>query len=186
MKKRNYWPLFFIGIFSFVFSMIIWTIMSAMSVPVIEDKSFMKKYQDVDENYNNMMDSNSAFLDKYNFEFYLNDKKFELSTTDMMFAQRVIEKQSKHKDSLFVGQNSLKVVVTDKQTNEKKDIEISLIVTKSIANDGDIVLNNENFTNDEKIYTNKFDIKEANNWNISGSFKVNEDIGYIFIKTNAN
>ena len=54
--------------------MIIWTIMSAVSVPVIEDRSFMKKYQDVDENYNNMMDSNSAFLDKYSFELYLNDK----------------------------------------------------------------------------------------------------------------
>ena len=75
MKKRNYWPLFFIGIFSFVFSMIIWTIMSAVSVPVIEDRSFMKKYQDVDENYNNMMDSNSLFLSKYDFEFYVNDKK---------------------------------------------------------------------------------------------------------------
>ena len=45
-----------------------------MSVPVIEDRSFMKKYQDVDENYNNMMDANSVFLDKYSFEFYLNDK----------------------------------------------------------------------------------------------------------------
>ena len=186
MKKRNYWPLFFIGIFSFVFSMIIWTIMSAMSVPVIEDRSFMKKYQDVDENYNNMMDANTAFLDKYSFEFYLNDKKFDLSTADMMYAQRVIEKHSKHKDSLNVGENIIKVIVTDKHTNEKKDIEINLMITKSIANDGDIVLNNENFINNENIFTNKFDIKEANNWNISGSFKVNEDIGYIFIKTNAN
>jgi hypothetical protein len=185
MKKRNYWPLFFIGIFSFVFSMIIWTIMSAVSVPVIEDRSFMKKYQDVDENYNNMMDSNSAFLDKYSFELYLNEKKFDLSTTDMMYAQRVIEKHSKHKDSLKVGENSLKIVIIDKQTNEKKDVDVSLIVTKSIADDSDIVLNSEKFLNDNKIYSTKFEIKESNNWNISGSFKVGENIGYIFIKTNA-
>ena len=185
MKKRNYWPLFFIGIFSFVFSMIIWTIMSAVSVPVIEDRSFMKKYQDVDENYNNMMDSNSAFLDKYSFELYLNEKKFDLSTTDMMYAQRVIEKHSKHKDSLKVGENSLKIVIIDKQTNEKKDVDVSLIVTKSIADDSDIVLNSEKFLNDNKIYSAKFEIKESNNWNISGSFKVGENIGYIFIKTNA-
>jgi len=185
MKKRNYWPLFFIGIFSFVFSMIIWTIMSAVSVPVIEDRSFMKKYQDVDENYNNMMDSNSAFLDKYSFELYLNEKKFDLSTTDMMYAQRVIEKHSKHKDSLKVGENSLKIVIIDKQTNEKKDVDVSLIVTKSIADDSDIVLNSEKFFNDNKIYSTKFEIKESNNWNISGSFKVGENIGYIFIKTNA-
>lgn len=183
--KRNYWPLFFIGIFSFVFSMIIWTIMSAVSVPVIEDRSFMKKYQDVDENYNNMMDSNSAFLDKYSFELYLNEKKFDLSTTDMMYAQRVIEKHSKHKDSLKVGENSLKIVIIDKQTNEKKDVDVSLIVTKSIADDSDIVLNSEKFLNDNKIYSTKFEIKESNNWIISGSFKVGENIGYIFIKTNA-
>ena len=50
--KRNYWPIFFIGIFTFVFSMIVWTVKSAVSLPVIEDHSFMKKYQDVDENYN--------------------------------------------------------------------------------------------------------------------------------------
>jgi len=159
--------------------------MSAVSVPVIEDRSFMKKYQDVDENYNNMMDSNSAFLDKYSFELYLNEKKFDLSTTDMMYAQRVIEKHSKHKDSLKVGENSLKIVIIDKQTNEKKDVDVSLIVTKSIADDSDIVLNSEKFFNDNKIYSTKFEIKESNNWNISGSFKVGENIGYIFIKTNA-
>ncbi len=159
--------------------------MSAVSVPVIEDRSFMKKYQDVDENYNNMMDSNSAFLDKYSFELYLNEKKFDLSTTDMMYAQRVIEKHSKHKDSLKVGENSLKIVIIDKQTNEKKDVDVSLIVTKSIADDSDIVLNSEKFLNDNKIYSTKFEIKESNNWIISGSFKVGENIGYIFIKTNA-
>ena len=31
----------------------------------------------------------------------------------------------------------------------------------------------------------EFEIKESNNWIISGSFKVGENIGYIFIKTNA-
>ena len=183
--KKNYWPLFFIGIFGFVFSMIVWTIVKTTSIPIIEDKSFMKKYQDVDENYNNMMDSNSAFLDKYSFELYLNEKKFDLSTTDMMYAQRVIEKHSKHKDSLKVGENSLKIVIIDKQTNEKKDVDVSLIVTKSIADDSDIVLNSEKFINDNKIYSTKFEIKESNNWIISGSFKVGENIGYIFIKTNA-
>ena len=57
--KRNYWPLLFISIFAFTLGMIIWTIKSAINVPVIEDHSFMKKYQDVDENYNKMMDSNT-------------------------------------------------------------------------------------------------------------------------------
>ena len=183
--KRNYWPLFFIGIFSFVFSMIIWTIVSASKVPVIEDHSFMKKYQDVDENYNNMMDSNSLFLSKYDFEFYVNDKKFDLTTEDIMYSQRVLEKFSKHKNLLKVGQNSLKAIVYDKTTNEKKDVIIELVVTKSNSNSSDLIINNNNLRNDDKIYNTIFEIKEANNWNITGSFKIDENIGYIFIKTNA-
>ena len=183
--KRNYWPLFFIGIFSFVFSMIIWTIMSASKVPVIEDHSFMKKYQDVDDNYNNMMESNIAFLSKYKIENYLNDKKFDLTTEDIKLSQRAIEKYSLHRNLLKVGQNNLKVVVFDKNTNEKKDINIELVVSKTISDDSDIVLKDENFTNSEKSYNATFELKEANNWIITGSFKVDETIGYIFIKTNA-
>ena len=53
--KRNYWPIFFIGIFTFVFSMIVWTVKSAVSLPVIENHSFMKKYQDVDKDYNDIL-----------------------------------------------------------------------------------------------------------------------------------
>lgn len=90
--KRNYWPLFFIGIFSFVFGMIIWTIKSATSVPVYEDNSFLKSYQEVDENYNDYMESNLKFLSKYEFEFVLNGKKVELSTQDIKYSQRVLEK----------------------------------------------------------------------------------------------
>ena len=88
--KRNYWPLFFIGIFGFTIAMIIWTIKSAVSVPVVEDRSFMKKYQDVDDHYNEIMDSNKLFLSKYDFELILNDKKFSLTTDDIKYSQRVM------------------------------------------------------------------------------------------------
>ncbi|WP_419673186.1 hypothetical protein [Aliarcobacter butzleri] len=118
--KRNYWPLFFIGIFSFVFSMIIWTITKAVSVPTVEDRSFMKKYQDVDEHFNVMMESNQKFLSKYNFEMYLNDKEFDLTTEDIKYSQRVIEKYSENKNLLKIGQNNIKIVITDKVTKEKK------------------------------------------------------------------
>lgn len=159
--------------------------MSATKVPVIEDHSFMKKYQDVDENYNNMMESNLAFLSKYNFEFYLNDKKFDLTTDDIKLSQRAVEKYSLHKDLLKVGQNNLKIVVLDKNTNEKKDVNIELVVSKTISNDSDIILKDENFTVNEKSYNTVFELKEANNWIITGSFNVDGTIGYIYIKTNA-
>ena len=183
--KRNYWPLFFIGIFSFVFSMIIWTIMSATSVPIIEDKSFMKKYQDVDEHYNEMMDSNKLFLSKYDFELILNDKKFPLTTEDIRYSQRVMEKISQHKNSLKIGQNSIKITVLDKITQNKKDVNIELVVSKAIANDADLILKNENFENKDKVYNSTFELKEENNWIITGSFIVDGITGYIYIKTNA-
>lgn len=183
--KRNYWPLFFIGIFTFVFSMIVWTVKSAVSLPVIEDHSFMKKYQDVDENYNNMMTSNNLFLSKYNFELNLNDRKFDLTTADIKYSQRVVEKYSEHRDTLKVGKNNLKIIVTDKITNEKKDVNIQLVVSKTITADSDIALMNENFQNSDKTYIGEFELKEANNWIITGSFNVDETIGYIYIKTNA-
>uniref|UniRef100_UPI0040483CBF hypothetical protein n=1 Tax=Aliarcobacter sp. TaxID=2321116 RepID=UPI0040483CBF len=183
--KRNYWPLLFIGIFSFVFSMIIWTVKSAISVPVIEDRSFMKKYQDVDEHYNDIMNSNVEFLSKYNFELIINDKTFGLTTDDIKLAQRVIEKYSKHKDILKVGQNDIKIIVTDKITNEKKDINIEMIVSKSISADSDMILNNDNFISNDKIFGSTFELKEESNWIITGSFKVDSSTGYIYIKTNA-
>ena len=183
--KRNYWPLFFIGIFAFVFSMIIWTIMSATKAPVIEDKSFMKKYQDVDDNYNTMMDSNKLFLSKYDLELNLNGKTFPLTTEDIKYSQRVIEKISQHKDILKVGKNNLKIIVTDKITNEKKDVNIQLVVSKTITADSDMALINENFQNSDKIYIGEFELKEANNWIITGSFTVDGIVGYIYIKTNA-
>lgn len=183
--KRNYWPLFFIGIFTFVFSMIVWTVKSAVSLPVIEDHSFMKKYQDVDENYNNMMTSNNLFLSKYNFELNLNDRKFDLTTADIKYSQRVVEKYSEHRDTLKVGKNNLKIIVTDKITNEKKDVNIQLVVSKTITADSDIALMNENFQNSDKTYIGEFELKEANNWIITGSFTVDGIVGYIYIKTNA-
>lgn len=183
--KRNYWPLFFIGIFGFVFSMIVWTVKSAVSVPVIEDRSFMKKYQDVDEHYNDMMTSNAVFSSKYNFELSVNEKTFGLTTDDVKLAQRVIEKYSEHKDILKIGQNSLKIIVTDKITNEKKDIIIELVISKTISADSDMILKNENFTANDKIYNSTFELKEENNWIITGSFIVDGITGYIYIKTNA-
>lgn len=183
--KRNYWPLFFIGIFSFVFGMIIWTIKSASSVPVNPDKSFLKTYQEVDEDYNNMITSNKIFLDKYELEFYINNKKVELSTDDIMYSQRVLEKISKHKDLLVVGDNEFKASVINKNNNQKELVDFALIVTKSSSNNDDIVFNTNSFENNNEVYTSKFNITEENNWNITGSFKINDDIGYIFIKTNA-
>ncbi|WP_419673185.1 hypothetical protein [Aliarcobacter butzleri] len=60
-----------------------------------------------------------------------------------------------------------------------------MIVSKTMTNDSDISISNDNFTNTNNTFSSNFDIKEANNWIITGSFNVDETIGYIYIKTNA-
>ena len=185
MKKRNYWPLYFIAIFAFTVYMIIWTIYKATQVPVVEDRSFMQKYQYVDENYNNIMTSNINFLEKYSLEFALNGKIFPLTTEDIKYGQRVIEKYSNHKDVLKVGENSLKILVLNKTTKEIVPINIDLLITKTMSDDSNVNLKDENFTKDKNIYTTNFSLNEETNWIITGSFKVENETGFIFIKTNA-
>ena len=185
MKKRNYWPLYFIAIFAFTVYMIIWTIYKATQVPVVEDRSFMQKYQYVDENYNNIMTSNINFLEKYSLELDLNGKIFPLTTEDIKYGQRVIEKYSNHKDVLKVGENSLKISVLNKITKEIVPINIDLLITKTMSDDSNLNLKDENFTKNKNIYTTNFSLNEETNWIITGSFKVEDETGFIFIKTNA-
>lgn len=185
MKKRNYWPLYFIAIFAFTVYMIIWTIYKAMQAPVVEDRSFMQKYQYVDENYNNIMTSNINFLEKYSLELELNGKIFPLTTEDIRYGQRVIEKYSNHKDVLKVGENSLKILVLNKTTKEIIPLSIDLLITKTMSDDSNVNLKDENFTKDKNIYTTNFSLNEETNWIITGSFKVEDETGFIFIKTNA-
>ena len=185
MKKRNYWPLYFIAIFAFTVYMIIWTIYKAMQAPVVEDRSFMQKYQYVDENYNNIMTSNINFLEKYSLELDLNGKIFPLTTEDIKYGQRVIEKYSNHKDVLKVGENRLKISVLNKITKEIVPINIDLLITKTMSDDSNLNLKDESFTKDKNIYTTNFSLNEETNWIITGSFKVEDETGFIFIKTNA-
>ncbi len=184
-KKRNLWPLFFIGIFSLSFSMIIWTITSSKKIQIEEDESFMQKYQDMDDNYNDIMTSNLKFLSKYDFVLTLNGKNFPLSIEDIRYSQRVLKLKSEHKNIFNIGANDLAIKVIDKNTKEIKDLDFNIKVTKSNTKKDDIFLDNNNFKFDGKSYNTNFDIKDENNWNITGNVTVGEDIGYIFIKSNA-
>ena len=60
-----------------------------------------------------------------------------------------------------------------------------MIISKSIADDGDLSLKNDNFQIDNKTYSTSFQLKDAHNWIITGSFVVDGITGYIYIKTNA-
>jgi hypothetical protein len=179
--KRNYWPLFFIGIFSFVFCMIIWTIYSAVNTPVHEDKTFLKSYHDLDKEYNDIVKSNNEFLTKYDFVITINEKDFELIFNDMFLSQRVIEEKSKHKDVFKVGSNIIVVQIKDKATGKIiNDVKMEFSVYKPTNDNNNIEFNNEN-----KNSKFEFELPLKGNWNISGVFKIKNDTGYFFVKSNA-
>lgn len=183
--KRNYWPLFFIGIFSFTFSMIIWTIYSAVQVPVNEDDTFLKSYQDVDNNFNKIIISNKQFLKNYNFKIMLNKKELDLGTKDIFLSQRAIEKKSTHKNILHEGKNSVKVLISDKKGNFIKNVMINFRVTKATNNSNIIDVKDDGFKKESNSYTTSINIPKKGNWNIIATFEIENSKGYLFIKTNA-
>jgi len=175
--KRNYWPLLFIGIFTFTLGMIIWTISSAVKTPVHEDKTFLEKYQTIDDKFNEMLASNEYFKKKYNFKIFINKREFGLTTQDIFYSQRVLEKKSQHKNLLKKGENQFSIKLFDKNDNEIKDSVVKFRVTKSTNNKEDMDFNQF----DEIV-----NIPIQGNWNITGTIEtVDGDKGYFYIKTNA-
>ena len=184
--KRNYWPLFFIGIFSFAFGMIVWTINSAIKVPVHDDKTFLSSYHDLDRDFNKIVDSNKAFEKKYRLELTINKRVFDIIYKDMFLAQRAIEEKSTHKDIFLNGKNLIKVAVLDKKTNTfVKDFDIQIRVSRPTSHDHTVDLSNKDFTKDENGYKLNIDLPFKGNWNITGKIFVGEDAGYFYIKSNA-
>lgn len=175
--KRNYWPLLFIGLFTFTLGMIIWTVVSAVNTPVNEDKTFLKSYQHIDENFNDMIESNKTFSAKYDFKITINDKTFGLTTKDLFYSQRVLEKKSEHKNLFKKGDNTISIKLFDKMGNEIDDALLNFRVTKATNNKSDMDFNKANV---EVI------IPIQGNWNITGTIETQDGSkGYFYIKTNA-
>lgn len=184
--KRNYWPLFFIAIFSFAFGMIVWTIHSAIKVPVNQDETFLSSYHDVDRDYNKIVNSNKAFEKKYKLELTINKKTFDLEYKDMFLAQRAIEEKSKHKDIFNNGQNIIKVAILDKKTDTFiKDFDIKIRVSRPTSHEHTVDLLNKDFSKNENGYDVSIVLPFKGNWNITGKIALGSDIGYFYIKSNA-
>ncbi len=184
--KRNYWPLFFIGIFFFVFAMIVWTIYSASKVPVYEDESFLKSYQDLNDHFNEVVASNEAFLKKYDFKIKVNKKELPLIINDLFLAQRVIEEKSTHKDILKKGENKALVSIVDKRTSKKiDDVKIEFRVSRPTNHNHTKDFFNKDFKKENGENILDFNLALKGNWNITATFKVGDNTGYLYIKSNA-
>jgi len=184
--KRNYWPLFFIGVFSLAFSLIIWTIYSAIKVPVNKDETFLKPYHDLDKNYNSIIASNKNFLKKINFRILLNTKEFHLIISDIFLSQRAIGKQSKHKNILKSGKNKILIDLKDKISNKVvENLHLNLRISKPTSHSHTIDFNSKDFKFEDGKYVLEFELPLKGNWNIEAIFKAKKQMGYFYIKSNA-
>jgi len=158
-KDINYWPYAIVGMILTVVILGIWTIKVAVNNPVQLDNSYMMKYQDVDENINEILAKQKQFNSKY--EINLNNNKLE------------------------IGKNRVIIELTSKDGIDINEPEIVAIVTRPTTAQYDINLNK--FKLDGKNYISEdFELKNGGRWNIEVRVKIGEDIGYkthkLFVK----
>ena len=182
IEKYHLWLAFFFLIFGGTFSMIVWTVKSSVETPVYDDKSFLSPYHDVDDNFNKMMSQNNRFNSLYDVKIKVNERTIGMEIKDLLLGQRSLEKQSTNQNMLKVGDNSFSLIVTRKKSGETvSDANVTLQITRSIEDMYDIDLNEFKYENG--AYTTIVKIDLVGNWNIHGTVKVAEDVGYLYIKT---
>jgi hypothetical protein len=183
IQKYHLWLLFFFFIFGYTFSLIVWTIKSAVETPVYEDRSFMEKYQQVDDNYNDMVLANAKFNARYNTKVTINGRTVGMDFSDIRYGQRSLEKYSKNQEMLVVGENHLSLEIVDRESKRAvDDANISFQITRPIKNDHDINLNNFRYSNG-KYRTDSIKLELQGYWNIIGKVTIGSDVGYLYIKT---
>ena len=186
MRKRNYWPLLFIGIFVFTLGMIVYTISSAVKTPVHEDESFLISYHNMDANYNEIIESNKDFNKEFTFELIINSNSLALDTQDIYYSQRVLEKKSQHKDIYKKGNNKLSFVILNKDGIVQNDLIIEFSITKATNNNSNLNFKTKDLEYKNNTYSTMFEIPIEGNYNITGYVQtVSGKRGYFYIKSNA-
>jgi hypothetical protein len=183
MSKRTVYTLF-IAKFVFSLAMIFWTIKMTLGAGVgtDDDTTFMSYYQNVDDNYNQLMAANQKFEEKYTVDITINDFSLDkLDVDDIYLSQRVIKKRELRKNILRVGENNIVIKVYDKITNDEiKGYTTDIIFTmaSSHKHNQEIQLKNS-----EKSTVR---LTQKTFWNIMGRINIQNQNGQFFIKTNAN
>lgn len=180
-KKRNLWPLLFIGIFGFTLYMIGWTIYQSKQIATIEDDAFLSKYQNIDEHYNKIVESNAIFLSKYAMFLKSNNKEIELDFKDIFLRQAA--KNKAHNDIFKTGDNNISIVVKNKNGEFVSDATIKAHFSSSTSDAHKQIL--ENFTFANNAYYTVVKTVPVGNFNLTGEVIIGQDKGYFYIKTNA-
>ena len=103
----------------------------------------------------------------------------------MFKGQRVIEKTSAHKRAFVKGKNKVVVKVTDKNGNLVNNLDINFRISRPTNHNYTMDFKTENFKLEDGEYVTYLDLPLKGNWNVTGNFKAINDVGYIYIKSDA-
>lgn len=183
-KPMPKWLVYTLFILKFALSiaLIFWTVYMTLQSDVgkDDDNAFLSTHQNIDDNYNKIMEQNSEFNSKYNIKFIFNNEEIVgLTHSDVYLSQRVIQERKIRKNMLHIGKNNVSIYIQDKNGTVIKNNKIEILVTKNTTHAEDVTLKFLNETN------KSFEIQSFGYWNITGTVEVNGSKGSFYIKTNA-
>ena len=160
MSKINpiVWPIGIIASIMTIAGACVWTIKIAQTLPVEMDNTYFAKYQDVDENMNDIIISQREFETKYNVS---------------------IEKKD-----FIIGNNSIEVKLTDKQNSAIDGATVDIVVTRphTTATDKTLVA----VSHENGVYKfEPFNVKELGRWQIQSRVSINDLVAYNKLEVNA-
>ncbi|QOG12617.1 hypothetical protein [Arcobacter sp. FWKO B] len=181
----NWSAIHIISLFMIGFSLVMWTVYNASKLPVQLDQSFFETKKEIDDKFNNMLESNVVFNEKYDTKFVYNGvNEASLDVSEIFLSQTVIQERGTHRNFLKVGENTIEIFIKDKNSNiVPENVDIHTMVTIASNNTNDIDLTNFEFIDGRYIST--FEVPRVANWNVNGIITIGEDKGYFLIKTNA-
>jgi nitrogen fixation protein FixH len=155
-KETNYWPYAIVGMILTVVALGIWTIKVAVTHPVQESNDYMMKYQDVDENINEILAKKRAFDARYTIDLSEN--------------------------RLQEGKNRIVVMVSDKAGNPIQGAKVIAIVQRPTTNAQNIEIENFSFS-EGRYHSPTFQLEGKGRWNIEVKVVIGDTTGYQTWKT---
>jgi hypothetical protein len=110
-KTKNYWPHGIVLVLIFMVCACAAVVMIAIKNPVQMDSFYLEKYQQVDENINEIMADQKIFDDNYSVEY--KTKKFTIGASNS-FEMSIKNKQ----DGTLLNKANIQLMVTRPETNE--------------------------------------------------------------------
>ncbi len=158
-KEKSYWPEGITAIVLVVVGLIIWTVDIAISNPVSNEKKFGMKYQDVDENYNEIQKMQKDFLSAYKVET-LNSK-------------------------LAIGSNKIEMRLVNIDKKPVQDAEVDIVLSRPHTDADNKPLGTPTYK--DGIYESKsFEVKKEGRYRLVYNIKVGGKKVYLEHDINAS